>query len=137
MRPIDTLFIILAVGLFIKHSKQKYFMFAIPILFFAATSFSAYIPVSLEPYFIPAIAIVACVSCLSLAPISLLLLFTHYGSISDALLVPILWLIITILMDNLSKRLNSEFIPEFLQGLPIKIISLGILYYIFNPLSYI
>jgi ABC-type polysaccharide/polyol phosphate export permease len=137
MRAIDTIFIVLVLSSYLKNPKQKYFVTIIPILAFLIRFLNAYIPISIEAFILPIIAIVACIICLELAPISLLLLFSDYNHLWEVLMIPLLWFIITPLMKNLESRLNEETIPSYIRGFPIRIISLGILYYIFYPLLFI
>jgi len=137
MRPIDTLFIILVFSFFLKNSKQKYFISILPVLTFLVSLFSSHIPASIDSFVLPVMAILACIICLELAPISLLLLFSDYIHLWEALMIPILWFIITPLMENMKTRINVESIPYYIRGFPIHIISLGILYYIFYPLLYL
>ena len=137
MRPIDTIFIILAFSYFLKHPKQKYFISILPILVFLVSFLNAYIPASIEPFVIPIIAILICFSCLELAPVSLLLLFSDFENFWEALIIPIIWFLVTAIMKHLKTRIDDEYIPTSIRGLPIRIISLGILYSIFYPLSLI
>ncbi len=137
MRPIDAIFIILVFSSYLKNSKQKYIISILPILVFALNLLNSYIPSSIEPFILPAIAILVCIFSLELAPISLLLLFISYDHFWEALMIPLLWFIITPLMENLNTRINDEHIPSYIRGFPIRIISLGILYYIFYPLLYL
>ncbi len=137
MRPIDTIFIILVFSFYLKNPKQKYFISILPILAFAVSLFNSYIPASIEPFVMPMIAILVCISCMELAPVSLLLLFSDYNRFWEVLMIPILWFIITVIIENLKTRIDDEYIPPFIRGFPIRLISLGILYYIFYPLSLI
>ncbi len=137
MRPLDALFIILVFSSYLKNSKQKYIISILPILAFAVSLLNAYIPASIESYVLPVMAILVCISCIELAPISLLLLFPDYNHLWEALMIPLLWFTITPLMENLNARINNEHIPSYIRGFPIRIFSLGILYYIFYPLLYL
>ena len=137
MNPIEIAFIILAFGSYFQHSRQKYFILIIPVLAFFVSSFHAHIPASIEPFIIPGIAILACISCIRLAPMTLLLLFPQYDHFWEALLIPVLWLIVTPLMDNMNSRIDDEYIPAYIRGVPLRLISLGILYHVFHPLSFI
>lgn len=137
MRPIDTLFIILIFSSYLKNPKQKYIILILPILAFAVFFFNAYIPTSIGPFVLPVFAILACIISIELSPISLLLLFPEYNHLWEALMIPFLWLIITPLIKNLNARINDEHIPTYIRGIPICFITLGILYYIFYPLSYL
>ena len=135
MNPIDTAFIILALGFLFKHPKQKYYISILPAVAFAVGYFNAHIPTSIEPYAMPVLAILVCISSKELAPMNLLLLFTSYDHFWEALLIPILWFIITSLMEYLKPRISGDYIPSFIRGGPIRIISLGILYHVFYSLS--
>ncbi len=137
MRPIDAIFIILIFSSYLKNSKQKYIISILPILLFTVSLISSYIPVSIESFVLPIIAIIACVICIELAPLSLLLLFTEYNHLWEAIMIPVLWFIIMLLIKNLNTRINDEYIPSYIRGFPIRIISLGILYYVFYPLFFI
>ncbi len=137
MRPIDTLFIILVFSFYLKNPKQKYIILILPILAFAVIFFNAYIPTSIAPFVLPIFAILACIISLELSPISLLLLFPEYNNLWEALMIPLFWYIITRLIENLNTRVNNEYIPSYIRGFPIRFITLGILYYIFYPLSYL
>ena len=137
MRPFDTVFIILVFSAYLNNSKQKYFISILPILAFAVSVFNPHIPPSIESFVLPAIAILACIICIEIAPISLLLLIPDYSHLWEALMIPFIWFIITPLMKTLNARTNSEYIPSYIQGFPIRVISLGILYYIFYPLVYL
>jgi len=137
MRPIDTLFIILVFSSFLKNSNKKYFISILPVLAFLVILFNSHIPASIDSFVLPVIAILACIICLELAPISLLLLFSDYNHLWEALMIPVLWFIINPLMENMKTRINAESIPHYIRGFPIRIISLGILYYILYPLSYL
>ncbi len=137
MRPIDTLFIILVFSSFLKNSNTKYFISILPVLAFLVILFNSHIPASIDSFVLPFIAILACIICLELAPISLLLLFSDYNHLWEALMIPVLWFIINPLMENMKTRINAESIPYYIRGFPIRIISLGILYYILYPLSYL
>ena len=134
MRPIDTIFIILIFSSYLKNSKQKYFISILPILVFAVGLISTHIPASIESFVLPIIAIITCVICVELAPLSLLLLLTEYNHLWEAVMIPLLWFSITPIMENLNSRINDEHIPSYIRGFPIRIISLGILYYVFYPL---
>lgn len=135
MNPIDTAFIILALGFLFKHPKQKYYILILPVLAFTIGYFKAHIPISIEQFAMPVLAILVCISSKELAPMSLLLLFTRYDHLWEALLIPILWFVITSLMEHLKPRISGNYIPSFIRGEPIRIISLGILYHVFYSLS--
>ncbi len=137
MRPIDTLFIVLVLSSFIKSSKQKYFILILPILAFLVSFYSPYIPISIDSFILPVIATLACIICLELAPIIILLLFSDYIHLWEAIMIPFLWFVINPLMENINTRINTESIPYYVRGLPIRIISLGILYYIIFPIIYL
>lgn len=137
MRPIDAIFIILIFSAYLKNSKQKYFISILPILVFAVSLISTYIPASIESFVLPLIAIIACVICIELAPLSLLLLLTEYNHLWEVVMIPLLWFSITPIMENLNSRIYDEHIPSYIRGFPIRIISLGILYYVFYPLLFI
>ncbi len=137
MRPIDTLFIILVFSSYLKNPKQKYLISILPILAFMVFFFNDYIPASIASFVLPVIAILVCIISIGLSPISLLLLFPEYNHLWEALMIPLLWFIITPLIKNLNARINDEHIPYYIRGIPIRFITLGILYYIFYPLSYL
>ncbi len=134
MTPLDTVFIILVFSSYLKNPKQKYFIVLVPILAFTISFLSTYIPAAVVPYVQPIAAIVLCIMCLELAPLSLLLLFCDYNHFWDVLMIPFIWFVITGLMENLNSRINDEYLPNYIRGFPLRIISLGILYYIFYPL---
>ena len=137
MRSIDTLFIILVFSSYLKNPKQKYIILILPFLAFMVIFFNDYIPTSIESFVLPVFAILASIVSIGLSPISLLLLFTEYNHLWEALMIPLLWFIITPLMQNLNTRINGEHIPSYIRGFPIRLITLGILYYIFYPLLYL
>lgn len=137
MNSIDTVFIILVLSSYLKDSKQKYIISILPILAFAVSLLNPYLPISIEPFVLPVIAIIACVISFKLSPISLLLLFPEYNHLWEAIMIPILWFIITPIMENLNTRINDKHMPSYIRDFPIRIISLGILYYIFYPLLYL
>ncbi len=134
MRPIDTVFIILIFSSYLKDSKQKYFILILPLLAFMVSLFDGYLPASMTSFVLPVLAILACVISRKLAPMSLLLLFAEYSHFWEVLMIPFLWYVVTVLMENLKDRIEEEYIPSYVRGFPIQIISLGILYHIFHPL---
>lgn len=137
MRPIDTIFIILVLSSYLKNSKQKYLVSVLPILAFVVSSLQGYVPVSIEPFVLPIIAILVCLISIELAPISLLLLFPDYNHLWEALMIPFFWFLITPLMQSINTRIDNDYLPSYLLGFPIRMISLGILYFIFYPLLYL
>lgn len=137
MRPLDIIFIILVFSSFLKNSKQKYLIVVLPILAFALSFWNAYIPVSIESFLLPIIAILACIISIELAPVSLLLLFPDYTHLWEALMIPFIWFMVTPLIQSLNSRIDNDYIPSYLRGFPIRMISLGILYFIFYPLLYL
>lgn len=137
MRPIDTLFIILILSSFIRNPKKKYLISILPILAFVTSLINPYMPDSIENFILPFIAILACIISIELAPISLLLLLPDYSHFWEALMIPVVWFIITPLMKDLYARIDNEYLPSYIRGYPIRMISLGILYYIFYPLIYL
>ncbi len=137
MRPIDIVFIILVFSPYLKNAKQKYIISILPIIAFSLILLNPYIPNTIEPFVLPVVAILACIISIELSPISLLLLFPDYNHWWEALMIPLIWFIAVPLMKYLNTRINSEHIPSYIRGLPIRIISLGILYYIFYPFLYL
>ncbi len=134
MRAIDTVFIIFIFSSYLKDSKQKYFMLILPLLAFIVGLFNANLPESIASFVLPVMAVLACVISVKLAPMSLLLLFAEYNHFWEVLMIPFLWYVVTVLMETLNDRIEEEYIPSYVRGFPIQIISLGILYHIFQPL---
>ncbi len=137
MRPIDTLFILLLFSSYLNNSKKKYFISILPILAFTLSLSNAYIPPSIASFVLPAMAILACIICIELAPLSLLLLFSDYTHFWEVLMIPFIWFLVTALLKNLNTRIDEESIPSDIRGFPIRLISLGILYHIIYPLIYL
>ena len=137
MRPIDSIFIILVFSSYLKSSKKKYIVSIIPFLAFALSLSQSYIPPNLESFVLPIAAILICLISLELAPIGLILLFSEYGNWWEVLMIPFIYFVVTWLMKNQKSRIDADYIPPYLRGFPIRLIVLGILYFIFYPLMYL
>jgi hypothetical protein len=83
----------------------------------------------------------AALAALALAPrwasVSLLLVLPGYESFTESLVAAATWFCLDLLFESLSARLRDEAITPRLQGWPIRLLILGVLYYTLLPLAWL
>ena len=71
------------------------------------------------------------------APVSLLLVVPVYATLAQSLWAAATWLALDVLFEIPLERLRDEAIAPRLRGWPIRLLILGVLYYILLPLAWL
>ena len=131
MTPQDAVFLAIAAALFLERPKTGYVLCLAPLVAWGAR----YLP--LGDFHTLVVALVVCLPAPGYAPVALLLVLPEYVQFTDALVAAVVWLTGISLMDSLEIRWRDEVIPAILHGAPIRLLSVGILYYLFLPVFYL
>ncbi len=102
-----------------------------PLLSFAVLAIGGGVAGALGPLLV---ALLACLAAPRLAPVALLLAWPAHADLAAAVVSSATWLGGVYLVDSLRPRLDRPSLPTRLRGAPIHLVTVGILYYILQPL---
>jgi len=131
MTPFDAVFLALAAGVFLERSKQGWFAALAPLLALAI----GFIP--LGRFHLPATALAVCLVAPRQAAVALVLIIPTYGGVFDAVRAAVLWMIGTVLLDELGRKSDDSETPASVRGTPVRLFACGVLYFTLLPVSYL
>ena len=131
MNPIDAVFLALAVGFIVERPKHWAVVSLAPLLAYGMNLFP------MGSLALPLTAIIVCYLCWPLAVVSLILIIPTYSGFNDAIFASVLCATVVTLLDTLNDRPENESFPSQVKGVPIRMIIIGVLYFIFYPLSFL
>ncbi len=132
MTPYDATFVALVASRCLDRPKRWWLVLLAPLL--------AYGIGSCEPlgrFSAPLTALVAVALAPRWAPVSLLLVAPVYGTLAQSVWAAATWLALDVLFEIPLERLRDEAIAPRLRGWPIRLLILGVLYYILLPLAWL
>ncbi|HJO38015.1 MAG: hypothetical protein QGG24_06445 [Vicinamibacterales bacterium] len=131
LSPHDAVFLALAATLFVERAARWPWVTVVPLVAWL---------VALAPlggFGLSTLALVVCLPSPRFAPVAFLLALPEYASVMDALVAGTTWLGATSLLDTLESRLSASTVPERLRGAPVRLLTVGVLYYVFQPVFYL
>lgn len=132
MTPYDAIFVALIAGRCLERPNRWWFVLLAPVFAYGIGSWEP-----LDRFAEPAAAIVAVALAPRWAPVSLLLVVPVYETLAQAVGTAVVWVALDALFDTLLERLRNDEIAPRLQGWPIRLLILGILYYTLLPLAWL
>ncbi|MDP6372181.1 MAG: hypothetical protein QF634_06690 [Vicinamibacterales bacterium] len=131
LSPHDAVFLALAATFFVERSAWWWWVTAVPVVAWLA----ALAP--LGGFGLATLALVVCLPSPRFAPVAFLLALPDYASVLDAVVAGAAWLGATLLLDTFERRLSAPAVPERLRGVPARLLTVGVLYYVFQPVFYL
>lgn len=131
MPPFDTVFLALAATCFAPRPGRWWLVSAAPVISFAVRL------APMHEYHILALALIALALSAKWSPAALLLVAPMYEDLLQALFVAVLWTTIVVLIDTLEERLDDEHIPSRIRGAPVRLVTLGVIYFTLSPLAFV
>lgn len=132
MRPYDAVFLALVASRSLDRPGRWWLVLLAPLL---AHGIEGYEP--LGRFATPLTALAAVALAPRWAPVSLLLAFPAYGTLVQTLGVAATWLGLDLVYAALLTRLRDDAVPPRLQGWPIRLLIIGMLYYTLLPIAWI
>ena len=131
MSPFDAVFLALAAGVFLERPKPDWAAALAPLIALAI----GFIP--LGRFHLPATALAVCLVAPRQAAVALVLILPTYAGAFDALRTSILWIIGTVLLNELGRKTDESETPANASGTPLRLFACGILYFTLLPVSYL
>ena len=131
MEPFDVIFVCVVVGFFLDRPKSWRWMALVPLFKICLTQ------LPFDHLTIPIIAAIFCLVSLNYVTIAFLLALPQYNTFFEVITVSILWLTVCEIMDSLEERMHGQSLHWRLRGLPVKIITVAVLYLTFYPLKWL
>ncbi|RKZ87221.1 MAG: hypothetical protein DRR19_13920 [Candidatus Parabeggiatoa sp. nov. 1] len=131
MTPQDAVFLAIAAALLIERPKYWQIVCLAPLVAWGLSE------LPLGNLHALLVAVIVCLPVLRFAPVALLLALPNYVGVYDALIAATVWFAGLWLVDSMAKRLSDNIIPRPLRGAPIRLLTVGILYYILLPVFYL
>ena len=131
MTPQDAVFLALAAALFVERPRGWQFICLAPVIAWGAGE------LPLGDLRALVVALVVGLPALRFAPVALLLALPEYPDLVSATISASTWLASLCVVDAMRGRLDTEAIPSRLRGAPIRLLTVGILYYVLLPVFYL
>ncbi len=131
MTPQDAVFLAIAAALLLERPKYWWLACLAPLVAWGA------IGLPLGGFHHLVVALIVCLPMLRFAPVTLLLSLPDYRDITSAAITVAVWLGALVLFESMDERFNGNTIPGPLNGAPIRLLTIGILYYVLLPVFYL
>jgi hypothetical protein len=132
MTPYDAVFVALVASRCLDRPKRWWLILLAPLLAYGIGSCD-----SLDRFAAPLTALAAVALAPRWAPVSLLLVVPVYGTLAQSLGIAATWLALDVLFEIPLTRLRDEAISPHLRGWPIRLLILGVLYYVLLPVAWL
>jgi hypothetical protein len=132
MTPYDAIFVALVASRCLERPNRWWLVLLAPAF---AYGIGCWEP--MERFAAPMSAIAAVALAPRWAPVSLLLVIPVYETLAQAVGTAVVWVTLDALFDTILERLRHDAIAPRLQGWPIRLLILGILYYTLLPLAWL
>jgi len=131
MSPFDAVFLALAAGVVLERPKDSWFTALAPLIALAI----GFLP--LNRFHLPATALAVCLVAPRQAAVALVLVIPVYADVFDALRASFLWMLGTVLLNELGRKSDGAEIPARLRGAPLRMFACGVLYFTLLPVAYL
>lgn len=131
MQPFDAVFLALVVSCFASRPKRWWLVSAAPLIAFAVRL------VPMADFHLPVLALVGLCLAAKSSPAAFLLVAPVYADPLQALYVAVLWTTLVLFFDTLEERLDDPNIPVRVRGTPIRLVTVGVLYFALFPVSFV
>ncbi len=130
MTPQDAVFLAIAAALLIERPRYWRLACLAPLVAWGAKG------LPLGDFHHLVVALIVCLPMLRVAPVALLLSLPDYRDAASAVITATVWLGVLVLIESMEERLSGNAIPDPLNGAPIRLLTVGVLYYALLPVFY-
>ncbi len=131
MKPYDAVFLAVAVGLFLSRPRWWWLVALTPAVVLAAH----WMP--LGRLATPVAAIAACLLAPRYAPVAVVLAIPVYASPPGAFLAATLWLVVSILVEGTTDRLDEVASSSQMRRMSLRLLSIVVLYFTLLPVKFL
>ncbi len=131
MKPYDAVFLAVAVGLFLPRPRWWWLVALTPAIALGAH----WLP--LGRYATPLAAIAACLLAPRYAPVAVVLAIPVYGNPAGVFLAATLWLVVSVLSEGLTDRLEEVVASSHTRHMSLRLLSIVVLYFTLLPVKFL